>query len=254
MLVAQGATGLDAMRAAGHDVRLDGGFVCGIDGLPATGCGNRPDSGYAYWRYWHAAPGGAWSYSQVGAGGYRLPARCAVEGWVWSESPSSNTPPRIAAPTPTCEAPAVTLPPTTAVPSTGPTAAPPAVPGATPGSSVDGGAAAGGAPPAPGTSASTSGAAGAPTSSSVPPAVAGATTVAPSDDTEEDPDGSSSVGDRVDAGASDTPAEDTDGELAVGAASGRSSTTPWGAVVAVVLIALIAGAATLRSRSRPTGE
>jgi hypothetical protein len=98
--VAQGSDGLDALRATGHSVRLDGGFVCAIDGLPATGCGNIPGS--PYWRYWHAAPGGRWIYSQVGAGSYRLPSRCAVEGWVWSDSPSPDTPPRIPAPPVAC--------------------------------------------------------------------------------------------------------------------------------------------------------
>ncbi|MFN7148278.1 MAG: hypothetical protein ACK4V6_02235, partial [Microthrixaceae bacterium] len=135
VVVDHGSTGLDALRAAGHQVRLDGGFVCAIDAQPATGCGNVPGS--PYWRYWHAAPGGAWDYSQVGAGGYRLPTRCAVEGWSWSDSPTSRTPPRIAAPAPTCEAaPSTTAPPVRPATPSAPVQPAPAVPtapGAPPG-------------------------------------------------------------------------------------------------------------------------
>ena len=89
-IVAQGSTGLDAMRAAGHDVRLKGGFVCGIDGLPATGCGV-DDAELALLAVLARLAGRAVELLGVGAGGYRLPARCAVEGWSWSDSPAGRT-------------------------------------------------------------------------------------------------------------------------------------------------------------------
>ncbi len=256
-IVGQGATGLDALRAAGHDVRLDGGFVCGIDGLPATGCGNRPDAGFAYWRYWHAAPGGAWSYSQVGAGGYRLPARCAVEGWVWSDAPSSNTPPSVPAPTPTCEAPPSTVAPTApGIPGATAPAAPPAAP--------TGGA--GSAPP-PAAAPSTGGGAGAVGSSDGgPPATVAADTTVPldpaagadpsaggavaadeqttaTDDAERPERGSTASGDDVDGA-------DGEGELAASAEGPSSSGAPWGVATAVVLVAALGGAAAWRARRR----
>ena len=104
-----------------------------------------PMQGSAYWRYWHAPPGGTWTYSQVGAGGYRLPTRCAVEGWVWSDAATADTPPRLAAPRPTCDAPPPTAPPVTARP---PAPAPPAaVGGGTPQPPPIPGAPVSGAPP-----------------------------------------------------------------------------------------------------------
>lgn len=250
-VVPQGATGLDALRAAGHDVRLDGGFVCGIDGLPATGCGNRPDAGFAYWRYWHAAPGGAWSYSQVGAGGYRLPARCAVEGWVWSDSPSSNTPPSVPAPTPTCEAPPSTVAPTT---PPGPAPTVPTAPAA------PGGGAAPTSPPA----AAAPGSGGAVTTvPGVPPAsVAGETTV-PTDPalaevpsvegagaSEGDASSADPDGDDGRSSAGDAAEGEAEGELAASAEGASSSGAPWGVAVAVVLVAALGGAAAWRSRRR----
>lgn len=250
--VGQGSTGLDALRAAGHDVRLDGGFVCAIDGLPATGCGNRPSEGSAYWRYWHAPPGGAWSYSQVGAGGYRLPSRCAVEGWVWSDSPSSNTPPSVGAPQVLCEAPTTTTaPPTTARPAS----APPSTTGSASAPSPAG------TPPAAGSSSASGGAAApgvaADSAASDPSVVAGsqgataevhdATTVP---DAAEAPDGDGSTSSpEADVGTAD----DADGdrvEAAAGSpvASSGEPAPPWGLAIGVLLIAGVGGGAWWRSR------
>lgn len=259
-IVPQGATGLDALRATGHSVRLDGGFVCAIDGLPATGCGNVPGS--PYWRYWHASPsGGPWSYSQVGAGGYRLPTRCAVEGWVWSDSPSPDTPPRIASPRPTCEAPPTTAPapPSTARPPTGGGAPPPSTPAATTPPPLPGpGPGPGGAPSPPGGPGG-----GSPATTSPPAQVGGVTTSRPpaseGDAAEvEPPDGGTSeeapAGASTSSGSSDGPdgpdgSGDGGGEMAVGTSDGGSS-TPWGVLVTVVLILGLGAAASVRSRSR----
>lgn len=126
----EGRTGMDTLRATGLQVRLDGGFVCAIDGYPETGCGTDSNFTGSYWRYWHAPPGGAWTYSRVGAGGFRLPARCGVQGWVWSSSPTENPAPSRPAPTLACDLPPATTP-TTARPT--PTTAPPPQPGPGPG-------------------------------------------------------------------------------------------------------------------------
>lgn len=256
--VAQGATGLDALRATGHSVRLDGGFVCAIDGLPATGCGNIPGS--PYWRYWHAAPsGGPWSYSQVGAGGYRLPTRCAVEGWVWSDSPSPDTPPRIAPPRPTCEAPSTTTPAptTTARPPSGGGASPqPSSPvTSTPPPPVGGGPT--GAPGASGRPVD-----GPAATTTAPAQVGGVTTSRPptGDDAAgavEPPDGDTSdeasAGAATSSGSSEGPDRSGDGggdgEMAVGTSDGGSS-TPWGVLVAIALILALGTAASVRSRAR----
>ena len=91
------STGLEALRGTGVSLRVGpGGFVCGIGGTPSDGCAT-DDPSLPGWSYWHASPGGSWSYSQVGAGGYRLPDRCAVEGWSFGP-PSPKRPPRVAPP------------------------------------------------------------------------------------------------------------------------------------------------------------
>lgn len=53
------------------------GMVCTIDALPNP-C-TKPTTS-AYWSYWHATPGGTWTYSTSGAGSYD-PAPGTVEGW-----------------------------------------------------------------------------------------------------------------------------------------------------------------------------
>ena len=186
-----GSKGADALAAAiGSDqVRVgDGsggkpaGFVCGLLGVPATGCtstGTQPT-----WNYWHAAPGGAWRYSGTGFVDYAVPDRCAIEGW--SYGPQYATP-RIPPPAVTCQS----APATTAAPR--PTT-PPAVPAGGSGSTRPPNAAAGAPASASGaTTAGPAAASGSPVgavpgadamgATSVPPpadpaaAVAGASTV-----------------------------------------------------------------------------
>lgn len=73
-------TGLTALTGAGFTysfVPRQPGFVCRINSLPNP-CTVPTTS--AYWSYWHATPGGTWSYSTSGAGGYD-PAPGTVEGW-----------------------------------------------------------------------------------------------------------------------------------------------------------------------------
>ncbi|KAB1151695.1 hypothetical protein RM555_14895 [Micromonospora sp. DSM 115977] len=93
------ASGLAALQGAGFTVtgtqRWGLAFVCRINGKPtaaADPCVNTPPA-TAYWSYWHAPSGGAWSYSTSGASSYN-PAPGTVEGWSFG----AGAPPSIAAP------------------------------------------------------------------------------------------------------------------------------------------------------------
>ncbi len=59
-----GATGQQALANAFSysEIASQPGFVCQIEGAPASDCQDTPP-GSAYWSYWQAAPGGGWSYS-----------------------------------------------------------------------------------------------------------------------------------------------------------------------------------------------
>ena len=92
-------TGLAALQGAGFTVtgtqRWGLAFVCRINGKPTPAqepCVNTPPAS-AYWSYWHASPGGTWSYSTLGASSYN-PAKGKVEGWRFgSGQQPSITPP-----------------------------------------------------------------------------------------------------------------------------------------------------------------
>ncbi len=76
------ATGLTALTGAGFTyafVPRQPGFVCRINALPNP-CNGAPTS--AYWSYWHATPGGTWSYGTSGAGSHD-PAPGTVDGWAF---------------------------------------------------------------------------------------------------------------------------------------------------------------------------
>ncbi|WP_285665834.1 hypothetical protein [Actinorhabdospora filicis] len=80
------ASGLAALESSGFLItgtqRWGKAFICRIDGLPTAAnepCVNTPPAS-AYWSYWHAQPGGSWSYSTLGATSYN-PAPGSVEGW-----------------------------------------------------------------------------------------------------------------------------------------------------------------------------
>jgi hypothetical protein len=83
-------SGFDALTKAGFTfdttVRF-GGLLCRIDGKPTPadeGCINAPPPD-RYWAYWTATlPGGAWTYSDQGAGN-RVPPPGSVEGWAFSD-------------------------------------------------------------------------------------------------------------------------------------------------------------------------
>ena len=113
------ASGLDALREAGFDVRGVArfpGFVCRIDGAPASStCLDTPPPD-AYWSYWTAPRGGSWTYSDTGAAS-RAPAPGSVEGWSFSDG--RDAAPRLAPPaaiTPPVNAPTPPAPPVAPTP------------------------------------------------------------------------------------------------------------------------------------------
>ncbi len=88
------ATGLEALKNSGHSysfVPRHPGFVCTIDARPDP-CNNGPAN--AYWSYWHAQPGGSWSYGSTGAGSYD-PAPGSVEGWSFGSGKPLRSPPPV---------------------------------------------------------------------------------------------------------------------------------------------------------------
>ena len=108
------------------------GFVCGLLGVPATGCTSAVDQ--PTWNYWHADPGGDWRYSSTGFAGYAVGGRCAIEGWTY-DRPAAR--PRLAPPPVICDPPGVPatapaavapLPPAAPAPAAGPGTTPPAGP------------------------------------------------------------------------------------------------------------------------------
>jgi hypothetical protein len=86
-------TGLAALTGAGFSYAFVPGypgFICTIDSEPNP-CNDAPAT--AYWSYWHAEPGGTWSYSTLGAGSYD-PPQGSVEGWAFGDgNPPGITPP-----------------------------------------------------------------------------------------------------------------------------------------------------------------
>lgn len=121
--LASNANGFDALRSAGFTPRVDKGFVCGIDGVPATGCATGAGFDGNYWRYFRGGADGRWTYASTGAGS-RLVRHdgCAYEGWVWSGQ-QEITPPRLTPAAIDC----VHVPPATTPPATTTTTRPPSI-------------------------------------------------------------------------------------------------------------------------------
>jgi hypothetical protein len=91
-------SGLAALRAARFTptraAQEPGYFVCRIDGKPADDPCQRTPPADAYWSYWHAKPGGTWSYSSLGPADHD-PKPNTVEGWAFGAGkPPSSPPPR----------------------------------------------------------------------------------------------------------------------------------------------------------------
>ena len=116
------ASGLAALSGAGFGytfVPRQQGLVCTINGRPDP-CNGAPTS--AYWSYWHARPGGSWTYSSIGAGSYN-PVPGSVEGWSFGAGSAPGiAPPNVPAPPP----PPAPQPPPGTQPPRNPPASPPA--------------------------------------------------------------------------------------------------------------------------------
>jgi hypothetical protein len=103
------ANGLQALAQAGFVVDLVSGtpFVCHIEGQPSDQtCETYPPAN-AYWGYWQAARGGAWTYASAGAGSSGTAPQGAVQGWAFEagpQAPPSVAPPAAPQTTPTPEA------------------------------------------------------------------------------------------------------------------------------------------------------
>ena len=145
LVVARGTTGgqLLAERAAalgGSRPRYaDSGLLCGIDGTPATGCGERTADGYRYWAYF-SGTAGSWVYGSGNPFIRRL-ADGDIEGWRFVDGTGTgqDPPPRIA-PSVGLFPPLPPPAPPSPAPAPPPAAAPPASPAVPPpASSTEGG-------------------------------------------------------------------------------------------------------------------
>ncbi|MDG4765811.1 hypothetical protein O7632_17140 [Solwaraspora sp. WMMD406] len=92
------ATGHAALKNAGISItgtaRWGESFVCRIEGKPTVAeepCVDTPPAN-AYWSYWHASNGGAWTYSQRGVTA-RKPPPGSFEGWSFSKNRTASTSP-----------------------------------------------------------------------------------------------------------------------------------------------------------------
>ncbi|MGW6448467.1 hypothetical protein [Lentzea sp. NPDC055074] len=110
------ASGIAALTAAGFGYTYasrQAGFVCRINGRPGTDadkCVNASPA-TAYWSYWHAPAGGAWSYSSQGAATF-VPGRGTVEGWAFGAGEQPGiAPPAAPAPPPPPQQPKPPAPP-----------------------------------------------------------------------------------------------------------------------------------------------
>ncbi len=124
-------SGVTALTGAGYSPERavqerSGYFLCRIDGKPASDPCQRAASSSAYWSYWHAKPGGSWSFSNTGPGTFN-PAPGSVEGWAFGAGqPPSVAPPVAAAaqppPAPPADQPPPAQAPAVQAPAPAPTA------------------------------------------------------------------------------------------------------------------------------------
>ena len=96
-----GASGADVLvaraQALGRPVPrwASNGLLCALDGVPASGCGERIDGAYNYWAYF-LGDGGSWSYAGTGPA-LRRATSARTEGWhfVAGAGNASDPPPRL---------------------------------------------------------------------------------------------------------------------------------------------------------------
>jgi hypothetical protein len=235
-------TGAQVLADGGFAVRYDpgSGLLCGIDGFPASGCGDRTGAGrdFSYWAYWRASAGSSqWTYASVGPGSARAKAGDA-EGWRYvrgSASPSDPPPRRSPVHATLCPA-------ADRAPSPGLAPAGPPSPGAPPPAGGSGGGSGPGEPAGP----------SGPESDDVAPAT-GAPGV-PDDQPDEDGtdagDGDA-VGDGGPTAEGPANAEALDdGQQALVETADADSEAPWGAIAGAVLVAGFGAAAVVRFRKR----
>ena len=97
-------SGYQALTRAGFSLTFatgnGTGAICSINGYPDHACPSMPPQS-AYWAYFHAKPGGSWSYSSTGGGSYD-PKPGTVEGWRFGSgaAPSTAPPGSVSTPTP----------------------------------------------------------------------------------------------------------------------------------------------------------
>ncbi len=233
-------TGVEALQSAGFppsraQQERSGYFLCRISGKPASDPCQRAASSSAYWSYWHAAPGGAWSFSNTGPGSYD-PAPGTVEGWAFG----AGKPPSAAAPI-FAAAPAAAPDPAPASPTL-PRVAPASPRPASPAPAV----------PAPARPPVQQSAAVAPATSA--PAQPGETSPAPAPSTDAST-GSAAVQARTSAPAT-APAPDLEPDLDTDRAAADRSTSPAGplAAAALVVALLLAGGWQLARRRRESAS
>ncbi|WP_183407065.1 hypothetical protein [Nocardioides marmorisolisilvae] len=97
-------SGYQALSKAGFSLTFatgnGTGAICSINSYPDHACPSMPPQS-AYWAYFHAKPGGSWSYSSTGGGSYN-PKPGTVEGWRFGggSAPTSAPPGTASTPTP----------------------------------------------------------------------------------------------------------------------------------------------------------
>ena len=85
LVVPAGTNGSQLLARRGNELGTgsprygSSGLLCAIDGLPATGCGDRNSGGYGYWAYFFD-DGGKWAYGSNNPFSKRL-TDGAIEGW-----------------------------------------------------------------------------------------------------------------------------------------------------------------------------
>jgi hypothetical protein len=226
--VTSGLTGAQALKDAGFTLRFQGGLLCGINGYPANGCGEKTGARkYLYWAYWRAdGDTSGWQYSSIGPASARM-ADGDIDGWRFVEgSGSPNDPQPGAAP----DHLAICGPREPAAPSNPGSNAPNGVASSAPGDAVS-------APGAP------EGAPSAPSSAPSEPTGADAAT-----DVVVDGEATSTSASRANDGD----------EFVLADATTASESSSAGGIIGVAVVALLiaafAGAAVVRSKRQPRAQ
>ncbi len=101
LVVPAGTTGSQLLARRGSELGTgsprygSSGLLCAIDGLPATGCGDRSSGGFEYWAYFNGSSG-SWVYGNINPFTRRL-SDGDIEGWRYVQGAGNgqDPPPRI---------------------------------------------------------------------------------------------------------------------------------------------------------------